>query len=85
MPTCLLVRQQAQALQADTGYHASEWAGGLSLLPQRDPRAPFLLVSTPAAYEAIASRPGFGVGTFSLIIFDEVCGVGVGGGGCGRR
>ena len=44
----------------------------MSTLPKRDPSAPFLLVSTPAAYEAIASRPGFDVGSFSLIIFDEV-------------
>ena len=70
VPTCLLVKQQATAVQNETNLRVVEYMGG-----QSAPKNDFdVIVSTPAAFISLnaSSNSTFQLASFSVIVFDEV-------------
>ena len=69
VPSCLLVKQQADAIRYETKLNVVEYMGGASI-----PSSPYnVMVTTPAAFISLnAIRPEFAYSTFALIVFDEI-------------
>ena len=69
VPTCLLVAQQARAVQLEIeDLEVKTYMGGHSVPTSFD-----VLVSTPASFISLSdSRQQFQLSNFSLVIFDEV-------------
>ncbi|CAJ1349424.1 unnamed protein product [Effrenium voratum] len=68
VPTCLLVKQQAQAIRAWTQQDVGEYMGG-AVLPQRFD----ILVSTPKAFQIAQAKTSLlAWSQFKLVVFDEV-------------
>lgn len=75
VPTCLLVEQQAEALQAWTGLNVAKYRGGVTLAKSFD-----VLVATPEAFKIAQRSAGGGMSdtsalqwsSFKVVVFDEV-------------
>lgn len=77
VPTCLLVAQQAEALQSWTGLDVAKYRGGMMMPPSFD-----VLVTTPEAFRMAqrdAARDNYSPDSpllqwemFRVVVFDEV-------------